>query len=59
MLRRSISGMVRKKFQFSRSGSRSGGCGAMLIAFSLVCVLFFTGQMSTQMPQPVQSSGAT
>ena len=31
----------------------------MLIAFSRVSLLFLAGQMSTQMPQPVQSSGAT
>ena len=31
----------------------------MLIAFSRVSLLFFAGQTSTQMPQPVQSSGAT
>src|SRR5438552_17822568 len=31
----------------------------MKIALSLVSLLFLAGQMSTQMPQPVQSSGAT
>ncbi len=31
----------------------------MLMAFSRVSVLFFAGQISTQIPQPVQSSGAT
>ncbi len=31
----------------------------MLMAFNRVAVLFFAGQTSTQMPQPVQSSGAT
>ena len=59
ILRRSSSGIFRKNSQFSRSGRRSGGCGAMLIAFSRVSCLFLTGQTSTQMPQPVQSSGAT
>src|SRR5579862_1339589 len=31
----------------------------MLIALSLASLLFFTGQISTQTPHPVQSSGAT
>src|SRR5215470_18497652 len=59
ILRRSSSGMFRKKFQLSRSGTRSGGCDSMLRAFSRVSVLFLAGQISTQMPHPVQSSGAT
>src|SRR5437660_12493434 len=59
ILRRSSSGMPKKKSQFSRSGTRNGGCGAMFNALSRVSVLFFAGQISTQIPQPVQSSGAT
>ncbi len=59
ILRRSSSGIFRKNSQFSRSGTRRGGCGSMFNAFSRVSVLFFAGQISTQMPQPVQSSGAT
>src|SRR5438445_6958633 len=59
ILRRSSSGIFRKKSQFSRSGTVGGGCGAMFSAFSRVSPLFFAGQISTQMPQPVQSSGAT
>ncbi len=51
--------MPRKNSQLSRSGTRSGGCGTMLIAFSRVSLLFFAGQISTQIPHPVQSSGAT
>ena len=31
----------------------------MLIAFRRVSLLFLAGQISTQMPHPVQSSGAT
>ena len=58
-LERSTSGSERKKSQFSRSGSRSGACGAMLMAFLLASLLFLTGQTSTQTAQPVQSSGAT
>ena len=57
--RRSSSGIERKKLQFSRSVSRSGGCGRMLIAFSRASDLLRAGQTSTQMPQPVQSSTAT
>src|SRR5215471_3106290 len=59
ILRRSSSGIFRKKFQLSFSGWRSGGCGIMLIALSRVSCLFLTGQTSTQSAQPVQSSGAT
>src|SRR5205807_9974413 len=59
ILRRSSSGIFKKNSQFSRSGKRNGGCGIMLMAFSRVSGLFLAGQMSTQMPQPVQSSGAT
>src|SRR5579864_1798289 len=56
---RSSSGILRKNSQFSLSGTRSGGCDTMLMAFSRASLLFFTGQTSTQTPQPVQSSGAT
>src|SRR5450631_4353801 len=59
ILRRSSSGNLRKNSQFSLSGARSGGCGSMLMAFSRVSLLFLAGHTSTQMPQPVQSSGAT
>ena len=59
IFRRSSSGILRKNSQFSRSGARSGGCGTMLIAFRRASLLFFAGQISTQMPHPVQSSGAT
>ena len=59
LCRRSISGIERKKFQFSRSVSRSGDCGCMLMAFSRASDLLRAGQTSTQMPQPVQSSTAT
>ena len=41
------------------SWSRSGGCGAMLMALSLGSLLFLAGQTSTQSAQPVQSSAAT
>src|SRR6266540_3825465 len=58
-LRRSISGIERKKFQFSRSRSRSGNCGCMLMAFKRASDLLRAGQTSTQIPQPVQSSTAT
>src|SRR5580704_16234563 len=59
ILRRSSSGILRKNSQLSASGTRSGGCGAILSALSRVSVLFLAGQISTQIPQPVQSSGAT
>src|SRR5439155_26743799 len=59
IFRRSSSGIFRKKSQLSLSGARSGGCASILIAFSRVSLLFLAGQMSTQMPHPVQSSGAT
>ena len=59
MFRRSSSGSLRKNSQLSLSGARSGGCGTMLMAFRRVSLLFLTGQISTQTPQPVQSSGAT
>src|SRR5579864_1520462 len=59
ILRRSRSGILRKNSQFSFSGARSGGCATMLMAFSRTSLLFLTGQMSTQTPHPVQSSGAT
>src|SRR5579864_4748112 len=59
IFRRSSSGILRKKSQFSLSGARSGGCGTMLMAFNLTSLLFLTGQTSTQTPHPVQSSGAT
>src|SRR6266496_2325147 len=58
-LRRSISGIERKKFQFSRSLSRRGNCGCMLMAFKRASDLFRAGQTSTQIPQPVQSSTDT
>src|SRR3990172_4373793 len=54
-----MSGSERKKFQFTRSGSRRGGCGAMLMALRRVSCLFLAGQTSTHSRQPVQSSGAT
>src|SRR5678815_964089 len=57
--RRSISGIERKKFQFSRSVSRSGICDCMLMAFNRASDLLRAGQTSTQIPQPVQSSTAT
>src|SRR5215467_16252207 len=56
---RSRSGIFRKNFQFSRSGARRGGWDAILIAFKRASLLFLAGQMSTQIPHPVQSSGAT
>src|SRR4051812_26178177 len=59
MLRRSSSGMFRKKFQLSLSDARNGGWGTILMALSRVSCLFLTGQTSTQTPHPVQSSGAT
>src|SRR5438552_10083208 len=59
IFRRSSSGILRKNFQLSLSDERSAGCGAILMAFRRVSLLFFAGQMSTQMPHPVQSSGAT
>src|SRR5580765_3051875 len=59
ILRRSSSGILRKNSQFSLSCFLNGGCGSMLIAFSRVSLLFLAGQTSTQMPHPVQSSGAT
>src|SRR5215216_471940 len=56
---RSRSGIFRKKSQFFASASRSGGCGAILMALRPTWVLSFTGQTSTHSVQPVQSSGAT
>ena len=55
---RSASGSVRKKSQFSASCSRSGGCGAILMALRPTWVLSFAGQTSTHIAHPVQSSGA-
>ncbi len=46
-LLRSTSGSPRKNSQLSRSASRSGACGAMLIAFLLASLLLLTGQTST------------
>ena len=51
--------VFRKYSQLSRSASRSGGCGTMLMALCLTSLLLLTGQTSTQSAQPVQSSGAT
>ncbi len=56
---RSASGILRKKSKFSRSASRIGSCGSMLIALRFGEALSFTGQTCTQSVQPVQSSGAT
>src|SRR5438270_3036584 len=56
---RSVSGIFRKKSQFSFSASRSTGCGAILMALCFTSVLLLAGQTSTQSWQPVQSSGAT
>ena len=58
-LRRSYSGSLRKKSQFSRSCICNGACGRILMALSFASVLFFAGQTSTHNPQPVQSSAAT
>ncbi len=56
----SVSGIVlKKKSQFLASTSRTAICGTMLMAFLVASVLLFAGQMLTQAPQPVQSSGAT
>src|ERR1700687_5664382 len=56
---RSTPGNSRKKSQLALSVSRSGGCGTMLMAFSRVSLLFFTGHTSKHSAQPVQSSGDT
>src|SRR6266542_6974033 len=56
---RSVSGIFRKKSQFSFPASRSGGWGSILMALCLTSVLLLEGQTSTQSWQPVQSSGAT
>ena len=42
----------------ARSGSRSGGCGAMLMALRLRLLRSLAGQASTQSVQPVQASGS-
>src|SRR6266536_3513004 len=57
--RRSRSGRERKNSQFVRSAPQSGACGRMLMALSRASDLLRAGQTSTQIPQPVQSSGAT
>src|SRR3989338_10463866 len=57
-LARSSSGIAKKNSQFFFSCSFNGAWGFMFKALNFVSVLFFTGQTSTQMPQPVQSSGA-
>src|SRR5579871_457764 len=57
--RRSISGIFRKKSQLAASGSRSGACGAMLMALCFTSLLLLAGQTATHRAQPVQSSGAT
>src|SRR5512135_2211309 len=56
---RLVSGRFKKKAQFCASVLRSGSCSRRLIAFNLTSLLFLAGQISTQIPQPVQSSGAT
>ena len=56
---RSYSGMAKKKSQFFRSVSRSGGWGRILMALRLALDLSRIGQISTHSVQPVQSSGAT
>ena len=56
---RSSSGIDVKKSQRARSATRCSTAGCMLIALRLTWVLSLAGQTSTQMPQPVQSSGAT
>src|ERR1700674_3201969 len=56
---RSSSGSFRKNFQFAVSDARKAGCGSMLKAFNRVSLLFLAGHTSTQIAQPVQSSGAT
>ena len=53
------SGIDRKNSRESRSSSRWSGVGHMSIALCLTSSLLRAGQTSTQMPQPVQSSGAT
>src|SRR6266699_6174661 len=55
----STSGRVRKNSQLVFSRSRSGGCGAILMALCPTCRLSLTGHASTHRPQPVQSSGDT
>ena len=49
----------RKASKLSRSCSRCGPIGSMLIALWRTSDLDFAGHTSTQTPQPVQSSGAT
>jgi hypothetical protein len=56
---RSNSGISRKKSQLARSRSRWSRRGAMSMDLCLTSVLERAGQTSTQVPQPVQSSGAT
>ena len=55
----SISGIERKKSQFFDSSSRSAIWGSRLMALRLGSALFLAGQVLTQTPQPVQSSGLT
>ena len=50
-------GCARKKSQFGPLALEVLGFGSMLIALCLATSLLTAGQTSTQMPQPVQSSG--
>ncbi len=56
---RGSSGSVVKNSQLARSRSRKGGCGCISSALRSGFALSLAGQISTQTPQPVQSSGAT
>ncbi len=59
IVRRSGSGIPRKKSQLARSSSRWSSRGSMLIALCLTSSFDFAGHTSTHTAQPVQSSGAT
>ncbi len=56
---RSYSGSFSKKAQLTRSCSRISSLGTMSRDLWLALLLSRAGQTSAQMPQPVQSSGAT
>ena len=58
-LLRSTSGSSRKKFQFSRSFSRTSICVTIISGRAVLPSFAFTGQLYAQRPHPTQSSGAT
>ena len=56
---RSDSGSFRKNSQLSRSAARCGSLRSMSMALCFATSLLRAGQVSTQIEQPVQSSGRT